>query len=510
MALAIPLFAIARAPACATVMATKDFVRRRNLWFALVIAVFLTHNFWLFMLFAAGLLFVAQRSEKNTVAMYFFVILAVPSILIELPTMGVLAALFEIDYLRLLALIVLLPAYLVLRKRPGVEPFGGLGPDKLLAGYLILYFLLVLLSSNLTIALRKGAFYGFIDVFLPYYVASRSLRTLPQFRDALMAFVVAALALSAFLVFEFAKTWLLFSSVENALGVHWGWNGMLLRGGNLRAIGTAGHPIVAGYVVAIAIVFFLYCRKLVPNRKLWFLGLLLLLAGLVAPLSRGPWVGAAAMVLLFIALGPAPVVAFAKLALVGVFTLPLLAASPAGPIILDHLPWIGTIEANNVEGRERLAIVAFGLLMENPLFGSDNFMETPEMEALRGPEGIIDLVNTYVIVGLRSGLVGLTLFVGFFVAIGLRVYMAMRKVADRNDERYVVGQTLLASLLGIQIIIGTVAPVLLVMPMYWSVGGLGVGYALMLARSRVAQPAGHGERTRSTVGRALGQGSAPR
>jgi hypothetical protein len=507
LVVASAVFLVARAPVCATAMAPKDFARRRNLWFALVLTVFLAHNFWLFMLVAGVLLFAAQRHEPNKFAMFFFLLLAVPGISQEIPTFGVLSALFEIDYPRLLALTVLLPVYLVFRKRPGVEPFGRLLPDKVLLAYLILGFFLTLHDSNLTIALRKGFFYALVDVFLPYYVASRCVRNLPRFRDVLMAFVVAALVLSPLLFFEFAKTWLLYSSLDHALGVHWGWSGFLLRGGNLRATGSAGHPIVAGYVIAIAAAFFIYFRKLVPNRRLWLFGMLLLLAGLMAPLSRGPWVGAAAMALIFVATGPAPVVGFARLAMIAVLTVPLLLVSPAGPVIIDHLPWIGTIEAHNVEGRERLAVVATGVIMENPFFGSNDFLERPEMEALRGPEGIIDLVNTYVVIGLRSGLIGLSLFVGFFLVVGLRVHTGMRSLPDRNGERYILGQTLIAALVGILITIATVAPVLAVPAIYWSVAGLGVGYALMLVRSKVAQPAGHTQPVPSTGSRPAGPAS---
>src|SRR5207302_8243723 len=58
-------FALARAPACAAAMKDQDFVHRRNLWFALTLAAFLAHNFWLFVVLAAALLLLAAQSERN-------------------------------------------------------------------------------------------------------------------------------------------------------------------------------------------------------------------------------------------------------------------------------------------------------------------------------------------------------------------------------------------------------------------------------------------------------------
>ena len=132
---------------------------------------------------------VALAGRANKLALYFFVLLAVPAIDAEIPGFGLVEHFFAIDYLRLLALAVLLPAWLALRIRPDAEPFGRSRADKLLLAYLVLQFVLQLPHATLTETLRKGAFYAFIDVFLPYYVASRAARDLAALREALMAFV---------------------------------------------------------------------------------------------------------------------------------------------------------------------------------------------------------------------------------------------------------------------------------------------------------------------------------
>lgn len=491
LVLAAAVLFLAKAPACALACSAKDFERRRKLWFALTLVAFLSHNFWIYLVAAILLLTAARRQEPNKLALYFFVLFALPPIVYSLSGMGLVAALFTIDYIRLLALTVLLPVFLALRRRPDTIAFGRTLPDKLLAAYLVLDVLLTFEHRTFTSILRDSIFYAFIDIFLPYYVASRALRNLQEFRDALMCYVVGAMVLSATLFIEFARYWLLYSSLEQALGTTVLGMDYLGRGGNLRASGTIGHAIAAGYAVAVALGFFLYLRKAVPTALARNLGFLLLIAGLVGPLSRGPWVGAAAMILVFIATGPAPALRLAKLGLLGLLALPVLLATPMGEKIIDHLPFIGTVDEQNVIGRKILAEVSWQVFLENPLLGRFDFVETPAMQALRGSDGLIDLVNTYVVVGLSRGLVGLALFAGIFFAVILGVYKGMRSVADREDEHRILGQALIAALIGIMIIIATVSPILIVPTIYWLAAGLGVGYAAMLARARVPATTGH-------------------
>jgi O-antigen ligase len=63
----------------------------------------------------------------------------------------------------------------------------------------------------------------------------------------------------------------------------------------------------------------------------------------------------------------------------------------------------------NVAYREELLRTSIALIKQSPWFGVPNYMQ--EMESLRQGEGIIDLVNTYLVVTLNVGLVGLAMFV---------------------------------------------------------------------------------------------------
>ncbi len=486
--LATVVFVFAKAPACEVASNERDFARRRNLWFALTFTAFLAHNFWIYIVVSAALLLFAQHREPNKLAMYFFVAFALPAILVEIGGIGSVNRLIEIDYYRLLSLTVLLPAYLVIRKLPDTERFGRRLPDKLIAGYLILSFVLILPNSTFTNSLRQGVFYAFTDVFLLYYVASRGVRDLKGFRDALMSFIIGAMVLSAIGVFEFVMRWLLYAALDDALQTQKVYGRYLMRGESLRAMGTAGHAIPMGYAMAVAMGLYLYLRRLVPSATLWGLGWLLLAAGLVATLSRGPWVGAAAMLLLFVAAGPAAASSLLKLGLLGIVCVPLLLFSPMGEKVIDHLPFVGTVNADTVEYRRMLLQISIQTILDNPLVGNPNFYESYAMRQLIQGQGIIDLVNSYVAVGLSYGLIGLALFVSFFLAVLFGIRKSMNSLVDKNDERHVLGRCLLATLVGIMLIIFTTSSMSVVPLIYWTVAGLGVAYARVLVPEKGSTP----------------------
>jgi O-antigen ligase len=488
LVLASAVFAAARPYACAAAMQHEDFVRRRNAWFALTLAAFLAHNFWLFIVFAAALLLLFALAEPNKLALYFCVLLAVPAIDAEIPGFGIMEHFFAIDYLRLLSLAILLPAWLVLRIRPDSQPFGRSTADKLLLAYLVLQFCLQLPHTTLTETLRRGVFYAFIDVFLPSSVASRAARDLAALREALMAFVLAALVTAAIAVFEFARHWMLYTPLEQALGVEWGLLNYLERGdGLLRAQASTGQPIILGYVLAVALCLGLYLRKSVPPTRWRDASLVLLAAGLVAAMSRGPWIGAAVMVLAFVATGPQALPRLAKLGGGALCVLPLLMVSPAGQALVDYLPFVGTVDEENVNYRERLFEISLGVVLDHPFFGAWDFLELPVMQQLKQGQGIIDIVNTYLGVALASGLVGLALFCGFFLVVLSELFAAMRRAGDRAGDPYALGQALFCALLGILVMISTTSSIGLIALIYWSIAGLAQAYARAPALARAGE-----------------------
>jgi O-antigen ligase len=481
VAAAAAVFACARRYACAVAIRPEDFARRRNLWFAITLAAFLAHDYWVFVAIATALLVYTLRHEPNKPALFLLLLFAVPALPADVSGFGIVNYFFSMNYVRLLTLAILLPAFMHLRRQPGVEPFGGPLADKVLLAYLGLTFALSVLVNSITDTVRGAVFYAFIDVFLPYYVFSRSVVTLARFRDTLTSLTLAALVLGVLGCFELSKHWLLYSPLEGALGVHWGYGEYLARGDSLRALASTGQPIALGYVMAVAAGLYLFVGRSVADWRARGAGFALLLAGLYASLSRGPWLGAATILLVFFATGPLAAVRYAKLMLGGGLAAVLLLTLPGGENVIELLPFIGNIDEGNVVYRQRLLDIAVPLILQHPMFGSFDALNSGAMEALRQGQGIIDVVNTYIGIALHTGMVGVSLFVGFFLVIAARIYADMRSLRDPRSEHYLLGRALLGTLLGILIIIFTASSITVIPVIYWSVAGLGVGYARLLA-----------------------------
>jgi hypothetical protein len=500
--IAAVVFAFAKKLFTPEISTLEDFKRRRNLWFALTLAAFLAHNFWLFALLASAALIYAARTESNKFALYLAVMLALPRLSASISGGGIVKELFAIEPLRLLSLLILVPAWWSLRKQPGVEPFGRLPADKIMIAMIALEIVLTLPERTVPSVLRDSVFYAFTNIFLIYYVGSRSLRSMQAFRDALSAFTIAMMVFSAIVAFEFLRRWLLYSTLDRALGVSLGDRGYLIRSGMLRAEGTAGQSIIAGYTCAVGIGIYLYVRTLVQSPWMRRMGMVLLFAGIIGAFARGPWVGGVAIIVLFVLLGPSPVATLGKIFGAILLSLPFLLSTEAGMTIIDHLPWIGTVDSRNVDFRENLFDVAIKVILQYPFFGNYEFALIPEIEALRGSDGIIDVVNTYIMIALKGGIVSLGVFVALILVAMWGVFASLLKL-DKNDERHVLGRSLLATIVGVLVTIATVSPIFFVYPIYWCLAGLMVGYTQLVMRGEPVTEAQRREQPTSVRPRAL-------
>lgn len=494
LVLSTAVFAFAHRPVCA-VMGTGNFIKKRNLWYALILAGFLAHNFWIYTVIAALLLIYNNLRENNPVSLFFFVLFALPMATIPIPGMGLINIFFHLSHARILELFILLPAFFILIQQKDTLSFGRTGPDKLLATYIILTVALYLRETSITDTFRQ-AFYLFIDAFLPYFVISRSLKDMQSFRIALISLLVAIMIVALLATFETAKHWLLYHALLDELGLE-GMTNYQGRDGALRAVATAGHSIALGYLMTVGIGFYLYLKQLIRNKHIRWLGMALLAAGLIASLSRGPWVGAFFLITVFIATGRNAIPRLMGLLAIAVLGLSLIAVLPGGEKVTKFLPFIGTTDAGTIEYRKNLIDTSVIVIKRNPWFGSVDYLNTPEMESMRQGEGIIDIVNTYIQVALEIGVVGLGLFVGFFALTLLGIYRAMRSIRDRKSEERLLGRALLATMVSVLLIIFTVSSIAIIPVVYWSVAGLGAAYAQMMrkqyleriqARSNIKNP----------------------
>lgn len=483
LVVASAVFWLAERPLCQFATAAADYKRRRNLWFGVTLAVFLAHNYWLYVLACCALLAYHSRREPNPLALFCVVLFAAPPLENTIPGLGLITSLFELNHLRLTTLAVLLPAAIRLWSDPTPRDASFRVPDALLSGYLLLLFVMQAVVDSATGTLR-ATFCFFLDIWLPYYVASRTLRNLAGFRDMVAALVLTLAIMAALAAFESLRSWLLYGSVRSALGLNEASIGTYIfrsEGGALRANVSAGNAIVLGYLMMIGLGLLVFLRLSISNR-----GMLLatgaLAVGLLAALSRGPWVGTVALLFVALGLGPGVGRRLAWLIGGGGLVFGLVVISPLGDKVIDLLPFVGTVDEFNVQYRQRLFDVSQVILWQNPWFGAFDYMLRPEMEQMRQGQGIIDIVNSYIAVALAYGLVGLVLFVAPFAHSFWTVWCIRRKLIVLHPEGETLGRALLGTLVGVLITIATASSIMSIPVMYWVLVGACAAYARFYAK----------------------------
>ncbi|GAB3775694.1 hypothetical protein GCM10028796_51970 [Ramlibacter monticola] len=458
---------------------------RRGLWFALTIAAFALGDFWMFVVLAVPLVLWGRGREQNVPALFLALLFLVPPAQFDIPGMGLVNFFFSLSWPRLLALILLLPMVpRLIRQPPRSEGTLPRLADRLFLGYLFVQVLLLGREASLTSALRS-VFYLFVDVALPYFVFSRAFDTLPKLRDAVAALVVSGLLLAAVGVFEASRHWLLYAALTQA----WGSADQLVylgRSGVLRAMGSTGHAIALGYVLAICLLLYLPMHARLRGRWQPWAVLILFAAGLFSPLSRGPWLGAVAGLLLYLGLGERPVRNLLSFGVASLFVFAVLSLLPFGRFVLELVPFIGTVETGNIEYRQLLMRNAAGLIWRHPVLGSTDYVERLAAMGMVQGQGIVDIVNSYVEVTLRSGLAGLVPFAGLMATALFSALRARRlSLGAAQREAADLGRSLAAAQLAVIVTIGSVSSILVIPWMYWCLAGMLVGYARVVhARER--------------------------
>ena len=474
-------FAIAKKIVREGVLAS-DFNRWRNVWFAVTITAFLSHNYWLYLLISGFLILLLTKQSQNKMALFFILLFVIPPIGNTIPGLGLVNYIITLTHPRFIALIILLPAAVVAFKNNNFK-FTKIGADKFLLIYILLLIALGLRDTTITDALRKS-FYILIDIVLPYYVASRSIKDLSQMKTVLSAFVTSAVVFSLIAIFENVKHWLLYNSLGDALGTgSSSISNFLARSGGLRALATLDHPITLGYFMSVAFGFYLFLSNSIQNTTVKRMGFLLIILGLLAPLSRGPWVGATVLIIAYVLQGPMAIKKLSTLFLAAIISFSILAVLPGGQKYINLIPFSGETEKGNITYREQLFENSMIVIKRNPLFGSSNYLETPEMLEMMQGQGIIDIVNTYLGVALEAGYVGLTLFIGIFITVIGGVRKNMKLIKDQKNHLHILGRCLVAVLFAIMITIATTSSIGTVPIIYWSVLGLGVAYTQIVKQN---------------------------
>lgn len=443
--------------------------------------MFLAHDMWVFLGGLALLSLLAARRFTYPLALFVFLLLLMPEFSVRVPGFGLINWLIDLNAWRILALTVLLPATLFLLHNAQLPRPGKLVADKLVIGYVLYTTLLSYIHYETFTGGMRHLASIILDMALLYFVASRGLMLKGAVRHVMVALVIAAIYLALAGAFEFAKHWLLYSSLKSALGSS-GMFGYLGRGDTLRALATTGQPIALGFVMMLALLATVYVQKLVPpglNRAvLW--GLMSL--GLVAAMSRGPWVGAATGLFVVALVSANPVGNVLKLAVAGLSAAILLVMLPGGEKIIDYLPWVGTIDSTNVTYRELLWQQALLVVDNHFWLGSIGFTELPEFDVIRQGGGFVDIVNSYLGIALVYGVIGLGFFVFLIVLTFAQNVMSALRNSLCQNELQTYRLTLVGMFSSMVVAIWTVSSISQIAPLITLLIGAGVANICLSAQ----------------------------
>lgn len=465
-------------PAIVQLIPLETFFRWRKLWYFTTLAWFLSHSFWIYVGLMVFVLLAVGRREAHVFGMYLLLLLAAPPAQTAIPGFGVVDHLFILDHYRLLALALLLPCALRLAQRNSTPRYFRAPMDIMVLGYLLLNTALAFRGDNFTNDVRT-ALMLWIDFFLPYYVASRSIQDKEGLRHALVGLAIGAVLLSTLAIVEVLRSWKLYDAANSALGLNT-FGAYKTRGSFIRPSVTAIDSIVLGYVIVVAAGGYLYLQGLITGRFIRWCGWLALAAGVLGSLSRGPWVGMALLVLVFLLMSPKAFKRILQGAVMSALVLMVLSVAPAGQEIINLLPFVGQEEQGNIDYRADLLTVSMSVIERNLLFGSSDFLSAPELQVMKQGEGIIDIVNSYIAVALHAGLVGLFFFLGMFATSLLSVRRGMRWARVGGDaDGVTLGRALFASLASVMFIIFTVSGIYVVPIIYSMLIGLCCAYFLV-------------------------------
>ncbi|WP_425410238.1 O-antigen ligase family protein [Hyphococcus sp.] len=443
-------------------------------WLIMTSLAFLLTNYWMFIIVAGIAAFGLSRAEPVRPAIYILLLSFVPTLGEAIPGFAGINKFIEVNPQLAILFVVLLPLMFsgaAMKKLNKV----GVKADLFFLLFLILQIILSVRAPSFTHMLRT-ALHEFLLIAPIYYVMSRYPKSFSDMRILSAALVFPAIVLSAVSIPEFLRNWHFYNSVST------NWFGAMpfgytMREGYLRASTSVFNPIVWGYIAMCGLGIGIAVLNDKISNFYKYAGIALLGVGLIVSLSRGPWIGAVVVLGVYVLLSPNVVTRSMQAAVGGVAALAISLMTPFGKDIISLIPFVGGERDATVTYRQKLLENAWQVILEHPFIGSADFMAHSALQSLRQGQGIIDIVNTYLQIGLKSGLTGLILFLGFFLCVLsslLKVHKRAKK-ADPVMANYC--RAYIATICGVLLTIFTTSSVGQIPYLYWSLGGLGIALA---------------------------------
>ncbi len=383
----------------------------------------LPSQMWILIACAPLLVLLTPKNLNDRAAFYFAALLAVPeAIAAPVPFPG-LNYLIVLDFSILAFLILLAPAF-ILRPKPYAARFAP-AAGVLLIAMTMLFALLDFRATNLTNGLRAGLELLLLYA-LPFMALIRLIRTRDDMEKIFSMLVFIALIFFFAALISQATRWNFYTYVTNRFGFsefadfRYGW---------LRVAVTL-NTVLAGFIMTLGLLSVEYFRaqRVLGFLSAWMLrGMCIITAFFTY--SRGAWLAMFIAFVTFCVFSRMPRAVRPAFVAITVFV-----GVPAALYTVMTGDLSAVDEFGSFEYRREILRASFIQIGQRPFLGDPYFLESGNFDHLVQGQGIVDVVNYYIQIVLRYGLVGLTLFVGAFAASIIGLLKVGERIAEGNQR----------------------------------------------------------------------------
>jgi O-antigen ligase len=400
-----------------------------------VVASYLSQLPAVFLLVIAGLgiyaAAITHHGPAGKIGIYLLLACTLPPINLHLGGFGGINYLLDLDHRRVLSMVLLTWAAIEIaatKSTPRATSFVWI--DLLVVGYQALRFALQMPHSTFTTQARILVESTF-DILLPYFVVTRGLRSMADLRFVGGHLFVGITFAAAVACTETLLQHNLFSGLQSIYNVKWQLTYALMRGSLIRVQATMPQPIILAFLLLFGIGLGYWFKGQQWRRPAVFALFATIAIAEITTFSRGPWLGAAVILLAFLAMRHLSAAAFkaACVALVmGGVALKLAGADQQIVTVLGAIFGSEQADISSIEYRRELLDTSLALIKQSPWLGVPNY--AAQMQSLRQGEGIIDVVNTYVAILLDAGAIGLAVYLLPLLIVANRLISAVRRSAS--------------------------------------------------------------------------------
>lgn len=373
---------------------------------ALAVCAFLPPNDLLSLCLAGVVMAaLAPRAVNERVAFFIATLPALPVYHDATVPFPGLNYLIDINFGMVSILVVLLPTLFMKGKAPPAKGFGMI--TAMVFGYILLISLLDFRALPFTSVLRS-LFTNIVTMGVTYLAVSRAIQTKEDFDMALRAILASILFIASIGAVSFFREWNFYTQLYDGSG--------FVRFADYRfglRVQSTLMTTLLGYMMALGMVLIYHHMTQRTLKGLQAYGLMaLFLFVLLVSGSRGAYLAAFAMFAIYgayrIAPGLVRMMMFPSVCVVGFVLIGWLSSGR-----IDQLTSVD--QYGTFEYRLQLLRASLKQVRENFLFGSADFIGSPNFAHLVQGQGIVDIVNTYLQIALEFGVSALFLFVMPFV-----------------------------------------------------------------------------------------------